>query len=135
MICDFCGKTLGSANVIVVPPSKVVGATHKGFVPRNLPPSWKTAFEQQGITGVALHVAINAHWKNVVDGNDSEDWGLCSSCKNELDQHFEKETAKSIETKPKSVPTKPDPIETNQESSVEPESIVEPEKKKWWKFW
>lgn len=90
MICDFCGKTLGYANVIVVPPSKIVGATRKGFVPRNLPPSWKAQFEQQGITDVALHVAINAHWKNVVDGNDSEDWGLCKSCKDELDQHLEK---------------------------------------------
>jgi hypothetical protein len=81
MLCDICGKTLGSANVLLVPPSVIVKSTQKGYVPSKLPPSWKPQCE-------ALGISIASHWRTVVDGNASVDWGLCQSCKREVD-HFE----------------------------------------------
>jgi hypothetical protein len=96
MICDICGKALGSASIAIIPPAVVVAATHSGFLPSRLPPTWKKQLEQQlgielGGPGVpAYHVAFDLHWRKVVDDNASEDWGLCKDCNKELDLYVTK---------------------------------------------
>ena len=155
MICDICGITLGSENVIVVPPSVVVEPTHNGFVPSRLPPTWKKQLEQQlgielGGPGVpAYHVAINAHWRRVVDGNASEDGGLCKACKEEIDLYVKKSTQSNQERSPNSsvvshreeddrkvnVISTRKLTQSNQQKSTNSSTASLSRTKKWWQFW
>lgn len=79
-ICDICGRSLTSTEVVIIPPAPVVKATKNGYVPSRLPAAWYSQCKTLGIT-------VGSHWKTVVDGNSGVDWGLCSICANELTSH------------------------------------------------
>jgi len=78
MMCDICGVTVGTKDLITVPPVVVVKPSRKGYVPSRVPPSWEPQCKMLGIS-------IASHWKTVVDEYDSVDWSICRTCKAEID--------------------------------------------------
>jgi hypothetical protein len=77
--CDICSKSLSREEMRVVPPSTVVLATARGYVPA-------------GLGGVApLMAAFGVSsvpradmWRAIVNQNQFADWGLCESCYSEI---------------------------------------------------
>ena len=72
-ICDICGKKLTHPEIKILSGPVVWKATSNGYVPANLPATWK-------VPGVDLA----SHWKGVVATNKKEDWGLCVDCAKEV---------------------------------------------------
>jgi len=79
-ICDICGQSITSAEVVIIPPATVVKATKNGYVPSKLPAAWYSQCKALGIT-------VGSHWKTVVDGNSGVDWGMCANCASDLTSH------------------------------------------------
>ena len=79
-ICDICGKNLSAEYLNVISANPVVKATRSGYVPSKLPSSWYSQCKTLGIS-------VGSHWNKVVDGNSSEDWGLCESCLKEVNDY------------------------------------------------
>jgi hypothetical protein len=65
----------------IVTGSKVSDATSRGFVPRNMGASGDMA-AIFGTPGMDANT-----WKSIVSMNKSSDWGLCSDCSVELENH------------------------------------------------
>jgi len=80
LICDICGRHLSPAEVNTIHATSVVNAASKGYVPSNLPPTFKSRHDLFGFT-------VAYYWANIiVKTNSSSDWGLCQDCLDELDR-------------------------------------------------
>lgn len=78
-VCDICHVPLIQNEINAIPPSEIVDATKKGFVPSRLP---KELDVMAGALGV--EVSESEVWKFTVANNSNVDWGLCKECLYEL---------------------------------------------------
>jgi len=75
-VCDVCGSRLSVEQLHVVKPAVVAEATDRGYVPQNVP------VHDAVISGSGQSRA--GWWRQVVQANAAEDWGLCERCRTEL---------------------------------------------------